>query len=268
MQNQNLTIHTTLRFSMQNLRPGQGSDAFKLWRAIRDFLCVPFVRPQCVYLILFAETYRQNLYERCMLCTSWSFGKSVADSHCNSFTLQYNFDSLDVQLKPGAYARKPAEDRSYMFTSAGKLHFRGSAFVSMPQKPQASIIAGSKYGFTSVGHSTWNYHDQMLKDLKGQVGCSGKECEVIRQSDAKCKSAGIWDVFFLKGTAPSASRSSKRSLSGTRTMWLPDKSGVTPVSQSATIHTSAASCKWISPSIITTYIVKQAVMRVLYGWFM
>lgn len=96
----------------------------------------------------------------------------------------------------------------------------------------------------------------------------GKECEVIRQSDAKCKSAGIWDVFFLKGTAPSASRSSKRSLSGTRTMWLQDKSGVTPVSQSATIHTSASSCKWISPSIITTYIVKQAVMWVLYGWFM
>lgn len=136
---------------------------------------------------------------------------------CCGFNLQYNFDSLDVQPKAGAYARKPAEDRSYIFTSAGKLHFRGSAFVSMPQKPQASIIAGSKYGFTS-GHSTWNYHDQILKDLKGQVGCSGKECQVIRQSDAKCKSAGIWDVFFLRGTAPSANRSSKRSLSGTRTM--------------------------------------------------
>eukprot|EP00438_Fugacium_kawagutii_P018599 Skav210001 [mRNA] locus=scaffold3061:136194:136731:+ [translate_table: standard] len=55
---------------------------------------------------------------------------------------------------------------SYMFTSAAKLHFRGSAFVSMPQKPQASITAGSRYGFT----------------------------------------------------APSAKRSSKRSLSGTLTM--------------------------------------------------
>ena len=101
------TIHTTLRFWMQNLCPGQGSDAFKLWRAIRDFLCdVPFVRPQCIYLILFAKTIVRIFKNDVCFAHHGVLGNLLRiHTAIHLITLQYNFDSL-VRLKPGALANR------------------------------------------------------------------------------------------------------------------------------------------------------------------